>query len=121
MAEDCQALVLDEVFVVFDVAGGEGNAIGETTGGHPRIVERAWAASEAGVCGDDAPGPSYVMVAVKDVLARKPLVQHLSAVWSPLALLDPSGQFAEGDEGQDEWPASQQACHVGGQLALDQQ
>lgn len=91
-----------EVFLVFDVAGSQRDAVGEAAGGHPGVIQRAWTASEAGICGDDAPGPGYIMVAVEDVLACEPPVQHLSAVWSPLALLDPPGQFAQSHKGQDE-------------------
>lgn len=64
LSNDDETFVLCEVFVIFDVAGSQGDAIGEAAGGDPGVVRGTRAPSESRVRGNGAPCGGDVAIAV---------------------------------------------------------
>jgi hypothetical protein len=94
-SDQCQALVLGEVFEVLDVEGRQRQAVGERTGRDPRVVGGPRPATSDGVRGDLAPGASDIVAVWKDDQSVEPVPQGVTVAPAPLSKFGPLGQFAE--------------------------
>lgn len=109
-SDQCQALVLGEVFEVFDVERRQRQAVGESTGRDPGVIGRSGPTAADGVRGDLAPRSRDVVGIRKDDHSVEPVAQGVTVAPAPLSKFGPLGQLAERDE-RDAWLFADEPGH----------
>ena len=113
--------MLVKVLVVFEVQGGERDAMGEATGRNPHVVDRPRAPAPDGYRGQPSPGGGYYLVAGQHRTAGQPAGELLAAALASVADLRPLGQLSEGHEGDQRLAADQAGGKRPGERAPVQQ